>query len=328
VDSASEYEAAVAAGQRALALSTRSQEVVVQVEARFYLAQVYEILGDYDRAIDVLQQSPALVDDRLLYERFGLHYFPAANCRAWLGICLADRGEFTAAAELAQEALRIAETMNQPFSLIVALWGVGYSALLQGALEQAIPALEPSLRLCEEWQLPLLLTTSAGYLGHAYALAGRGTEAIPLLEQVVDQVAASQNPAFASVALLWLAHAYFLAGRNVAASELASRALTLARERGERGRQANALWLCGEVLAHADLLEVEKAESSYREALALADDLGMRPLMAHCHLGLGSLYQKIGRNDEAAVELTSAAEMYRAMDMAFWVERAEVARPG
>ena len=83
------------------------------------------------------------------------------------------------------------------------------------------------------------------------------------------------------------------------------------------------LRLLGEIAAHAGPPDIEQAESYYRQALALADELGMRPLAAHCHLGLGTLYRKIGRDEQAQAELTTAAEMYRAMEMTFWLARAE-----
>jgi hypothetical protein len=85
------------------------------------------------------------------------------------------------------------------------------------------------------------------------------------------------------------------------------------------------LRLLGEIAVQADRPDVARAEAHYCEALALATELGMRPLVAHCHLGLGTLYRKVGRGDAARAELTSAAELYRAMEMPFWLQRAEVA---
>jgi hypothetical protein len=88
------------------------------------------------------------------------------------------------------------------------------------------------------------------------------------------------------------------------------------------------LRLCGEITAHADASKVDQAESYYRQALSLADELGMRPLAAHCHLGLGTLYRRLGRDEVARAELATAAEMYRAMEMPFWLARAEAALAG
>ena len=97
----------------------------------------------------------------------------------------------------------------------------------------------------------------------------------------------------------------------------------MAREQRARTSEAWALRLFGEIAAPTDPPEVEQAEGYYRQALALADELGMRPLAAHCHLGLGTLYHQIGRDEQAQAELATAAEMYRTMEMTFWLARAE-----
>ena len=89
--------------------------------------------------------------------------------------------------------------------------------------------------------------------------------------------------------------------------------------------QAYALRLLGEIAAHRDAPERALAEAHYREALTLANELGMRPLVAHCHHGLGTLYGTLGRREQAGVELSTAIEMYRAMDMTFWLPQAEAA---
>ncbi|HEX6828150.1 MAG TPA: tetratricopeptide repeat protein [Burkholderiales bacterium] len=64
-------------------------------------------------------------------------------------------------------------------------------------------------------------------------------------------------------------------------------------------------------------------ETHYQGALSLASELGMRPLVAHCHLGLGKLYRRTGKREQAQEHLTTATTMYREMDMRFWLEQAE-----
>jgi tetratricopeptide (TPR) repeat protein len=120
-----------------------------------------------------------------------------------------------------------------------------------------------------------------------------------------------------------LSEAYLLAGQVEDARACADRALTLTRKRGERGHEAWALRLLGEIAAHADPPDVKTAEEHYRQALARADELGMRPLIAHCHLGLGKLYRRLGKREPAQERLTTAATLYREMDMRFWLAKAE-----
>ena len=89
--------------------------------------------------------------------------------------------------------------------------------------------------------------------------------------------------------------------------------------------QAYALRLLGDIAARREPPDPEQAEAHYQHALALAEELGMRPLQAHCHHGLGTLYSQTGRAALARAALSTAIEMYRAMDMTFWLPQAEAA---
>ena len=128
---------------------------------------------------------------------------------------------------------------------------------------------------------------------------------------------------FQALCRLSLGEAQLLAGRLEEAHPLAERALAHAREHQERGHQAYALRLLGDIAARREPPESALAEDHYQQALALAEELGMRPLVAHCHLRLGNLYLKSGRRDEARAELSAAIELYRAMEMTFWLPEAE-----
>jgi tetratricopeptide (TPR) repeat protein len=114
-----------------------------------------------------------------------------------------------------------------------------------------------------------------------------------------------------------------LAGRLDDATEHATAALAVAQNYKERGHEAWALRLLGEIAAHGDPPHVEQAEDHYHHALSLAEALGARPLAAHCHRGLGTLYRRVGRHESARAELAIAADMYRTMEMTFWLSRAE-----
>jgi tetratricopeptide (TPR) repeat protein len=109
------------------------------------------------------------------------------------------------------------------------------------------------------------------------------------------------------------------------AQALAEQALALARQHQERGNQAYALRLLGEIAARREVPEPDQAGDCYHQALALAEALGMCPLQAHCHLGLGILYAKLGQQEPARMEVSAAINLYRAMDMTFWLPQAEAA---
>jgi tetratricopeptide (TPR) repeat protein len=140
------------------------------------------------------------------------------------------------------------------------------------------------------------------------------------MEQVI---AIGGMPYYQALSRLPLGQAQVLAGRLEEAHALAEGALAHACAHQEQGNQAYALRLLGEIYARHDPLAIEPAATHYRQALALAGELGMRPLQAHCHLGLGALYLKIGRPAQARIALTAAIELYRTMDMTFWLPQAE-----
>lgn len=126
----------------------------------------------------------------------------------------------------------------------------------------------------------------------------------------------------------WVAHlseAYLLAGRMDEAADLANSALAFARTLMARGFEAYALWLFGERHAHQEPLAAAAAAAYYQQALALADELDMRPLVAYCHRGLGTLYARTGQREQARTALYAAMVQYRTMGMTFWLPEAAAA---
>jgi tetratricopeptide (TPR) repeat protein len=207
----------------------------------------------------------------------------------------------------------------------MACFGIGFLSLCRGDLHQAIPMLERGLALCRARSVGDWLSQLTAGLGYAYALAGRLAEALPLLEQGVEQHAAMWSGRPHSLPATWWGETALLAGRPEEALRLAQRALELTRARKERGHEAYALRLLGEITAHRVSPDVNEAATHYQQALALAEALGMRPLQAHCHHGLGTLYARTGRLELARAELYAAMELYRAMDMTFWLPQTETA---
>jgi tetratricopeptide (TPR) repeat protein len=240
----------------------------------------------------------------------------------WLVRSLAEIGAFAEGSTYGEEAIQIAEAVAQPWSCIGAYWGVGILSLRQGDFHNAITTLERGLTLCQATHFPLWFPLVASQLGYAYALSSQTNRALPLLKQAMEQTAASMG-SDAAMQATCLGEAYLLADRLQDASTLAARALEFARTYGERGHEAYALRLLGDIAARGDPPEHEPAAVYYFQALALANELGMRPLVAHCHHGLGTLYAKHGQREHARAELSAAIDLYRAMDMTFWLPQAE-----
>jgi class 3 adenylate cyclase/tetratricopeptide (TPR) repeat protein len=313
------HDQGIAAGQRALACATASGDVVLYALANQHLGNVYEGQNDYRRAIDFFGETVASLEGALRCERHGQIFLPAVQSRALLAWCHAELGTFAKGEDLGDEGLRIAEVVEHPASLMIALYGIGKLSLRQGDLRRALPRLERSISICREVDLSSYFTGIAATLGAAYTLAGRVAEAVPLLTQAVEQRRAGENPQ----CLLSLSEAYLLAERHAEAYTRAERALELVTARKSRGMQAWILRLLGDIVRHRDPPDIDQAETHYQQALALATELGMRPLQAHCHRGLGTLYSQTGQSEQACAELSTAIEMYRDMEMTFWLPETE-----
>jgi tetratricopeptide (TPR) repeat protein len=320
---ACEPDHALAAGQRALAIATHLGDVGLTVTAQHFLGNVYRSLGDYRRAVEYYRKNVACLHGALLQERFGFHGLCSVHSRSILGAALAECGAFTEGRAPAAEGVRIAEAADHPYSRVLAYWAAGFRALRQGDLPQAIPMLERALDLAQGAHIRLLVPYVATLLGAAYTLAGRTAEALPLLEQAIEQAVAMRTMYDLAQRVVWLSEAYLLAGRLDEAYTQAQRALEIARAHQERGHEAYALRLLGEVAAHRTPPEVEQAEAHNLQALALAEEISMRPLQAHCHRGLGTLYTRMGRRAQARAALSTAIALYRDMDMTFWLPEAE-----
>jgi class 3 adenylate cyclase/tetratricopeptide (TPR) repeat protein len=317
------YDQAIAAAQRVLTLAMASGEVVLHALANLRLGLAYHAEGEYRQAIDAFRETVASLEGAQRRERLGQIIMPAVHSCAVLAWCHAELGMFAEGKALGDEGLRMAEVVDHPASLMIALWGVGLLALRQGDLHRTLSQLERAMSICHETDLPLYFPWVAGALAAAYTLGGRVADAVLLLTQAMEQTIATKTVGDQILCSLPLGEAQLRAGRLEEAHTLAEHTLALAHAHQQRGTQAYALRLLGEIAARHEPPEREQAEGYDRQALALAEALGMRPLQAHCHLGLGTLYAKIGQRQPARAELSAAMDLYRAMDMTFWLPQAE-----
>lgn len=306
--------------QRALDIANRLNDIALQTWASNHLGWVGQTTGDYRQSAEILTRVAEIlrsVRNVATGEAAG-----PVNSLERLAWCLAELGEFGEAMARGEEALRIAREVNQPTNLIRAYRSLGFVSLRRGAISQAIPPLELATELCRAAEERALFDFTAAHLGYAYALSGRLPEGVNLLEDALadpEATGTTGHPLF----LAYLGEAHLLAGRRDDAFAVAGRALDLAHRQKERGNEAWVLRLLGDIAAHADVPDLESAEGHYTQALARANELGMRPLEVHCHLGLGTLYRRTGDGPTAQEHLTTAATMYREMDMGFWLTLVE-----
>jgi class 3 adenylate cyclase/tetratricopeptide (TPR) repeat protein len=320
-------EQAVTEGLHALAVATKHGDLALQVTANLRLGQGYHGWGRYEEAAACLRANVAALVGELQGALFGLVGLPSVFSRCFLVWSLAELGGFSEGSVRGEEAVQIAEKADHPYSVAMARFTTGYLHLRKGEFDYAVAFLERGLALCRAVEMPALLTQLLATLGYVRVLQGRFAEGQSLIEESLEPGTFNRSAPF-SFPLLFLGEAAFFTRKDPEATRIAQRALGQARGRCERGWEAWALRLLGEIAAHRDPPQIESAEEHLHQARALATDLGMRPLVAHCHLGLGKLYRRTGKRDEAQEHLTTATTMYREMDMRFYLEQAEAEMAG
>jgi tetratricopeptide (TPR) repeat protein len=286
-------------------------------QASLYLGLAYAALGDFGRAAELLRRNVETAD-----RHAGT---PSTNVRlqsqALLARILGALGAFAEGRRHGEEALRLATLEGRGATPIVVHGFLSQLYLAQGDLEYAIRVCDQGLALSRASGSRNLLAAIVGGLGYAYALQGCLAEGRALLEESVSESISTgtRRP----VLWAWLSEGCRLGGHGAEALQHARQALDLAQQQKDRGDEALALHQLGVVHAHADPSDVAQAEAYYQQALALAEELGMRPLVAHCHHGLGRLYVRTGRGAQAHAALATAIALYRDMEMTFWLPQVE-----
>jgi class 3 adenylate cyclase/tetratricopeptide (TPR) repeat protein len=314
-----DFDGAIAAGQEALALATALGDRALQGQASRRLGQAYNAIGAHGRAAELLRWSVEAADR----EAGTSSLASRIDARTALVLTLNELGAFAEGRRYGEEALRLATVEGRGNDPVNARSRLGRLYLAQGDLEHAIPVLEQGVALCRasgDWNQ---LRATVASLGYAYTLQGRLAEGSALLEEGIRVGIHIGGVGNHARWVAWLSEVCCLMGHGEEAWQHARQALDLARRLKARGDEALALHQLGVVQAHADPPDVAQAEAHYQQALALAEELGMRPLQAHCRLSLGTLDLKMGQPNRARSELSTAIDLYRAMDMTFWLPQAE-----
>jgi len=235
---------------------------------RWNFAQACEAVGDHERVIDMMSANldlHAREPDLKIGVAGGTML--EIMSRTWLALSLAQRGEFDRAAIVAQAAVGRGEHSGLPFWMAGGRWALSLTYAQRGEVESAISHLERGLELCTSYGIHVYFTAFAGYLGHVYTLDGRLAEARDLLRRAVEASASGQR-AHQSLWLAWLGETHLLLGDLEKAAGIATDALAMARDRGERGNEVLALKLQGDIAAAVDPPATAVAEARYHDARA------------------------------------------------------------
>jgi len=317
-----EPDAAIAYGERCLAIGEAGQDVALQALARGYMGYSYHAQGRYREAESVLMQNVERLEEVRGKDGGAQTIVSYASSTGWLAFALAELGEFDLAASYAEIGQRAAEADRQPFAQAIAWTLAGLVALRRGHMEKALHLLERSLEACHDKQLTVWRPIPSSLLGLTRARVGRPEDGLPLLEDGVRLTEELGVKAYLASWTVNLAGGLLAAGQPERAQEVAQRALDLALAHKERGHQAYALRLLGELAARAEARDLGRAEKNLTQAQALAEELGMRPLLGRILLSLGEVFRLGGDHGKAEAHIFRAINLFREMDMRHWLEEA------
>src|SRR5262245_3787467 len=319
-----ELDAALVSGARALEIAGRLGDLSLRILATSYLVQANYLRGEYERVIELATGNLAALPADRVYENFGLVVPPSVWDRAWLVMSLTELGRFDEATKYEAEATSLAEPTQHPFTTAIVHFAAGMLQLLKGDWPQARSRIESLVAVARTGNLILHLPRAVASSAWALAQLGEASEALNRLregEQLLERQA-EKGIAFHRA---WGYHTLGRAGLALQgldeALRLGCRAVEISQ--GYPGFTAHVLHLLGDIATQPDRFDAESGEAHYRQALALAEPRGMRPLVARCHLSLGKLSRHTGKPQAAQEHLTIATTMCREMGMGFWLEQAE-----
>ena len=292
------------------------------IHAALNVALVCRTVGDYRRVLSLLADIVEQLGDDLAHERLGRNNYPVVTTLTELAVANAELGQFDRAMAIHEEAVRRAEELGHSITLLVARMHLVETFVRRGLFQEAIPRLEAATQALREAGLYVWTLLGTADLGYSLAMTGRRTEGIALLREAVAQTGRMRRTNEARWTVL-LGEAYLLDGQLGETRDAAERAFALARQRGERATEARVLWLRGAIEAQDTGGDPAAAEAHYTAAMALAEELGARPLVAHCHLGLARLHGSADKRESSQNHLATATAMYREMGMAHWLQQAE-----
>jgi len=319
-----ELDEALASGTRALEIAGRLGDLTLRILATNYLENAHYYRGEYERVVELATENLAALPAEWANNYFGLAVPASVYDRSMLVISLAQLGRFGEAVEYEAEAIRLAGLTQHAYTIVEAHFAASKLHLLKGDWAKARSLVEHWIAAIRTGNVVLLLPLAVTSSAWVLAQLGEASEALNRLregELLLERQAARGIVGRLGFAYYSLGRACLLLGRLDEAQRLGDRAVGFSQR--QPGFAAHALHLLGDVATHPDRFDAESGEAHYRKALALAEPRGMRPHIAHCHLGLGKLYRRTGKRHEAQKHLATAATLYREMDMSFWLKQAE-----
>jgi tetratricopeptide (TPR) repeat protein len=317
-----DLDEALVTGSRALEIAHELGDLRLRIVATTYLETAHYYRGDYEHVVEVSPKNLAALPPDWIHQYFGMAVPASVFGRAYLILSLAELGRFADAVRYEAEVIQVAQPTQHAHTIGYAQFAASVLHITRGEWAKARLLIEQWINTCQVLQTPSLLPWAVASSAWALAQVGEAAEAASRI-RAAEELLGRQEGREISMHRSWaygaLGRACLLLGQVDEARRLASRSIESAQR--QPGFAAHALWLLGDVASHPDQFDPEGAAAHYRQALALAERHGMRPLVAHCRFGLAKLESRVGEPERARENLAAATAMYREMGMDFSLQQ-------
>jgi len=316
-----ELDEAMVTGTRAVEIAQRAGDLRLSIIARSCLEEAYYYRGEYEHVVENTIATLAALPAEWDHEFLGLALPPSVFGRACLIMSLAELGRFAEAAKYEAEAIRIADHTQHAHTIGWAYLAASTLHLFRGDWVKTRSLIDRWINLPQTLDIAVLLPWAVATSAWALAEIGEAGEALARLregEQLLERQLARGIVGHRAWGYHAVSRASLLLGRLDDTQRLSQRSIESAQR--QPGFAAHALRLLGDIASHPDLFDAQRGIGYYQQALKIAEQHGMRPLIAHCYRGLGKLYGRIGQPDHARENLAAATMMYREMEMDVWLE--------
>jgi class 3 adenylate cyclase/tetratricopeptide (TPR) repeat protein len=319
-----EVDEAAAVGARSVEIARRLGDLRLIIISGSTLAEPYYLRGEYEQAAELAAGTLAALPSQWAHEYFGIAVPPSVFARGWLVMSLAALGRFPEAAEHATEMIKLGATTKHVHTIGWAHLTASRLHLVKGDWVKARDLLEQWINMPGTLDVTTLLPWAVTSLAWSLAEIGEASQALSRVREGEEHLKRQEAKGI-FIHRDWgyhaVARACLVLGRLDEARHLAGRSLESSQR--QPGFAAHAQCLLGDLAIQPDHLDAENAAAHYRAALALAEPHHMRPLAAHCHLGLGRLYRRSGNSEHARQHLIAAKNLYSEMDMRFWIRQVD-----
>jgi tetratricopeptide (TPR) repeat protein len=317
------HKEAIRVGEEGLRLAESAGDFSITVTTKFHLAIPLFNTGRIERSVKLNREVVEQLSGPAALERHGLSSVPAVVTRGFLAWGLSELGEFEEAETWSRQGIELTKQVKNVFSTALVYASSGFAFLRHGKLDTALKLLQKADRLGREADMQSISSYIAGSLGDVYLLLDRPDDAIPILEKAVEPQSLDSSVISTIHPISVLAEAYRLTGQIKKAVKTAEEALRVFRQTEEICFGAWAIYVMAKIQSETGSEQIGQATHTYRRAISLAEELKMRPLLAHCHLDLGKFYNGRGEIKKARSELMKAIDLYRSLDMRFWLPKTE-----